>query len=248
MAIQPNGVAPYAPPKAVIDIITTYRDRDMRKPFDVGVLMQAGVSESLAPRTLQALKILDIIDSEGNPTPIFEKVVRSSEQEFRDGLADHFSQAYADVFSFADPATNDLGRLRDAFRGYSPRGQQERMITLFLGLLEFAGVDISAARASMRPKTEGPTKPKKPVSKKPQESVNRTPKNGRGGDGSKPDTTPLPASGVLFPGITEADLALMEESEIDAVWSALGQVAKARARAIKARDAKPSQDDPGEQI
>jgi hypothetical protein len=123
MAIQPSGTAPYASPKSVIDIITTYRERDMRKPFDLQVLQQAGVSESLAPRTLQALKLLDIVDSEGNRTKQFEALVRAPDQAFKEGLGELLCAAYSDIFSFADPSTNDLARIRDAFRPYKPEGR-----------------------------------------------------------------------------------------------------------------------------
>lgn len=37
--------------------------------------------------------------------------------------------------------------LRDAFRGYEPSGEQGRMVMLFLGLCEAAGIVKSAATA-----------------------------------------------------------------------------------------------------
>jgi hypothetical protein len=93
------------------------------------------------------LKLLDLIDSEGNPTEEFEKASRAPEADFRDLVKDILVLAYSDVFAFADPATEGIERIRDAFRTYTPKGQQERMVTLFLGLLDWLGLDVSAARA-----------------------------------------------------------------------------------------------------
>lgn len=235
MAIHPNGKAPYAPPKAVTDFIKIYREKDIRKPFDLQVLEQAGVSESLAPRTMQALKLLDIVDSDGNPTDQFEALVRAPEAQFKEGLADLFCAAYSDILSFADPADSDLSRLRDAFRPYQPRGQHERMITLMVGLLEFAGLDVSAAKASMKPKKEGPTTPRKPKADKP--------KRGRKPPEEKPDPsqhhttnghTP-PSTDSVF-GLSDRDLALLNDDELDEVWAALGHLAKAKVRARRQQE------------
>lgn len=237
MAIHPNGKAPYAPPKTIIDIVETYREKDMRKPWDLQVLEQAGVSESLAPRTLQALKLLDIIGADGNPTEQFEALVRAPDTEFKQGLADLFCAAYGDILAFADPSINDISRIRDAFRPYQPRGQQERMITLFIGLLEYAGVDVSAAKVSSRPKVEkkagaaSSRATKKPRKPKPDPNTQNGNKPDPAGEsGSKP-----PAVSGVF-GIPDSDLALLNEDEFDEVWAALGSLAKAKARAIRAKD------------
>jgi hypothetical protein len=150
MPIQEKGPAPYAPPKAVIEVVNAYRDKGLRTPFDLDVLTRAGIPESLAPRTLQALKLLDLVDGEGHPTPEFDKAVRAPQDEFKTLLGELIAGAYGDVFLYADPAKEGLARVRDAFRKYTPIGQQGRMVTLFLGLLEFCGLDIGAARADTK--------------------------------------------------------------------------------------------------
>lgn len=147
MPLVPNGPAPYAPPKTVVDIISAYREKGLKTPFTIEVLTRAGVPDSLAPRTLQAMKLLDLIDSEGRPSEQFDQAVRMPDGQFREALQDILLAAYSDVFSFADPASEGMDRVRDAFRTYSPRGQQSRMVTLFLGLLEYLGLDTSAAKA-----------------------------------------------------------------------------------------------------
>jgi hypothetical protein len=148
MALENGGNAPYAPPATVLEMITRYRDRGMTTPINVEVLERAGIPESLTRRTLQALKLLEILDGDGNPTSAFEQATRSGDEEFREKLRDMLTTAYGDVFSFADPAKDSYDRVRDAFRGFNPRGQQDRMVTLFLGLMEFVGVDVRAAAGS----------------------------------------------------------------------------------------------------
>jgi Family of unknown function (DUF5343) len=169
MPLEPNGPAPYAPPSAIIETIKAYRDKGLRTPFTVEVLARAGVPESLGPRTLQAFKLLELVDSEGNPHPQFEQAVRAPEAEFKDSLRDLLLNAYSDVFAFADPGTESLERLRDAFRTYTPVGQQERMVTLFLGLLEWLGLDVSAAKATPkeRPARQRSSEPRQKKKKQP---------------------------------------------------------------------------------
>jgi len=55
-------------------------------------------------------------------------------------LAEWLNSAYADVLQFVDPGTADEAALRDAFRGYNPPGQRDRMVTLFMGLFRAAGI------------------------------------------------------------------------------------------------------------
>lgn len=104
------------------------------------VLARASVSESLIPRTLQALQILDLLDEQGMPSKTLEGIRLAPEAEYKQRLAEWLQSAYADVLRYVDPAVDDETKLRDAFRMYNPVGQQPRMITLFLGLVGVAGL------------------------------------------------------------------------------------------------------------
>jgi hypothetical protein len=134
----------------VIEVLRRYRERGLTKPFTTDVLERAGVPASLSRRTLQALKLLGFIDAEGIPNPEFEEASRAPEEQYKERIGELITAAYADVITFADPATDSYDRVRDAFRGYNPRGQQERMVTLFLGLLEFAGLNVATAMTSRK--------------------------------------------------------------------------------------------------
>ncbi len=140
MAVTQDNSGPYAPPSTVIDVITRHRTRGLPSPVNADVLARSGVSDSLIPRTLQALQSLDLLDEQGQPTSIFEGLRLAPESEFKQRMAEWLNQAYADVIAFVDPATDDEIKVRDAFRSYKPVGQQARMVTLFLGLYREAGV------------------------------------------------------------------------------------------------------------
>lgn len=140
MAVRTDAPAPYAPPTTIIEVIDRYRERGLQTPFDKEVLGRAGVSDSLVNRTLTALETLDFIDEEGNPTQVLEGLAKAPGDQFKPLLADAIKAAYADVFNFTNPAEDTQEAVRDAFRVYEPRGQQGRMVTLFLGLCEHAGI------------------------------------------------------------------------------------------------------------
>lgn len=146
MPLQSGGPAPYAPPATVLGLIEAYRNRGLSTPFDAAVLVRAGVAETMVPRTLQALRLLDLIESDGQPTSAFETLRRAGGTEFQAKLAAVIREAYAEVFQFTDPATDTVDRIADAFRAFEPIGQLRRMVTLFLGLCEAAG--LSPARTS----------------------------------------------------------------------------------------------------
>ena len=150
MALQAGSAAPYAPPATMIEVIDRYRDRGLTLPITTEVLERAGVPESLSQRTLQALRLLNFIDAEGNPSSELERLSRAPEGEWQQGLQEMLTAAYGEVFKFVDLSKDGIDRVRDAFRPFNPRGQQERMVTLFLGLCEWAGMDVTAAAASRK--------------------------------------------------------------------------------------------------
>lgn len=146
--IESGGTAPYAPTKAVVDVIHAYRDRPLPTPIDAGVIEKIGVAETIVPRTLQALKILDLIDAQGNPTEALQDLRKAGSDEFRLRLAEVIRAAYAEVFTYRDPAIDDVAKIEDAFRSYEPVSMRPRMVRLFLGLCAEAGIIEAASRVA----------------------------------------------------------------------------------------------------
>lgn len=172
MSVTKDKAAPYAPASAIIGLIERSRTRGLPTPVTSDVLSRAGISGSLIPRTFQALQVLDLIDETGQPTAIFESIRKAPGGEYKQRLVEWLNGAYADALNFVDPATADDVAARDAFRSYTPIGQQARMVSLFVGLYAAAGVGAekaSAPRASTsRPKQPATSRPPaKPLGIKP---------------------------------------------------------------------------------
>ncbi len=168
MPVTSDKPAPYAPPSAVLDIIERHRSRGLPSPVDAEVLGRAGISDSLTPRTLQALQALDLIGENGNPTEVFEAIRLAPEAGYKERLAEWLATAYADVLAYVDPASDDDTKIRDAFRPYKPTGQQPRMVTLFKGLYEAAGiVPKKAVTTPPRDRTRTRSKPRQKPKEKP---------------------------------------------------------------------------------
>lgn len=151
MAVRTGSPAPYGPPAGVLDMIMGFRERGLTTPFSSEVYARAGISESLIPRVKNSMEALDLVDADGNPTPTLIALRQVRSDEFQANLADAIKAAYSEVFQFVDPAKDDATRIADAFRSYEPHGQRARMITLFMGLCEAAGIAKSAdAKVSQR--------------------------------------------------------------------------------------------------
>lgn len=140
MPVTTDQPVPYAPASAILELIDRHRNKGLPSVVDADVLLRAGVSDSLVPRTLQALKTLDLLTDDGRPSEVFEGIRLAPTAEYQQRLTEWLNAAYADALSYVDPATDDEVAIRDAFRKYSPTGQQPRMVSLFMGLFTAAGV------------------------------------------------------------------------------------------------------------
>jgi len=182
LAVLVNGTAPYAPTSAIKAVIERHRQVGLSN-ISVELLIRMGITESLAPRTLQALKVLDLVDDSGQPTEAFEVLRRTPSAELPDRLAQHLRVEYAPVFEIMDPTQATNEEIGDAFRDFQPHGQRERMVTLFTGLMAEAGMVQRIPRGQPGPKP-------KPASLK----VSGTKTRPRSANGETAGPTPPPGS------------------------------------------------------
>lgn len=141
MAIVPNGAAPYPPAGKVIDLVERHRAQGLPTPLNADKIERLTGTPGLAQRLMKTLTLLDLIDGEGAPTAQFENLAKvPTDAEFKDRFADMIRSAYADVFQYIDPANATYEQIEGQFRNYTPRGQLARMVALFRGLCEYAGL------------------------------------------------------------------------------------------------------------
>lgn len=140
MADLGANYAPYAPYKSVQAVINRYRERGLPDPLTSAELERIGVPGSMSPRTMQALRFLGLLDEGGNRLEPFERLKRATTQEYPDQLAEIVRAAYLGVFQIVDPAQDSDTALADAFRRFEPSAQRDKMIGLFRGLAEEAGI------------------------------------------------------------------------------------------------------------
>jgi hypothetical protein len=194
MAVTPDRPGPYATTSAIIDIIARYRNRGLPFPVNTEVLARAGISESLIPRTLQSLKTLDLINEIGNPTDTLEGIRLVPEAEYKKRLEDWLKGTYADIFAFVDPTKDGSIRIRDAFRGYHPVGQQDRMVALFEGLCTEAGL---IEQKSSGPSTTATSRPKAPLHPRAKRNLDTIFSADKRTTKTNPSEIPAPVAGLL---------------------------------------------------
>jgi hypothetical protein len=158
-----DGPAPYAPAKPILAAIDRHRQVRLAV-IDAPTLMRMGVPDSLIPRTLQAMRLLDLVDESGRPSEAMEALRTASTAEFKNVLSDVIRHAYAPVFEVVDPTVASHESVEDAFRRFTPSGQRDRMVSLFMGLLAEAGLiaEVPRKKGGPRPSraTKRPTVPK----------------------------------------------------------------------------------------
>lgn len=193
MSVTTDQSAPYAPASAILGLIERHRNKGLPAVVDADVLQRIGIQDSLIPRTLQALKVLELIQDNGSITETLEGLRLAPAAEYQQRLAEWLKRVYADALTYVDPATDDEITIRDAFRKYAPTGQQSRMVTLFIGLFTAAGVMAVRQRAASTKRTTGATVAVKPIKLPPARRVEPKPATNSHSVGAVATAGDLPA-------------------------------------------------------
>jgi hypothetical protein len=154
----------------VISLLDRTRQGTLPKPpLDVPALVSSGIPESLGPRTVSSLKLLELIDGAGNPTDALLGFGRCATDEFKPSVVAWLREVYGDVFQIVgEPEAATFKQVEDAFRHYTPTGQWKRMVALFIALCDYAELlpENSPLRATSRAvaarNTSPPKKPRQP--------------------------------------------------------------------------------------
>lgn len=231
-SVMKETFAPYAPPSAVLAVIHHYRRRDVPPSVTVTNLLQIGVTEALAPRTIAALKFLNLLHDDGTTADELRALRYASEDDYQQVLTGILEASYKEVLDHIDLATAGDRELSNAFIPYSPGGQRPRMITLFQALAKEAGWPLAVEPKASSPRgssgSKQGSKPRAKLSSGTKDAaVQESPQ--RGGRAQEQNASP-----GLRLNVTDADLDALSEADFDTVWSALGLLQKARRQSLKA--------------
>jgi hypothetical protein len=164
-----EGSTPYAPYENIERVFKRVRTHGWPPRVNAEYLDQLSIGDGLAPRVLQALKFLGVIGADGSPTDNGEFLHLASESEWPLVLQGLLRTSYAGIFRVVNPETSPRQTVRDAFRPMLPKGQQDRMTSLFLGLCALAGMDVQD-RPTQRPGQGQPRKADRGATQKDRNS------------------------------------------------------------------------------
>lgn len=147
--------APYAPTDKVVSVLETYRDTALGGgAIDAATLARMGMGDEIARRVLQTLRLFDLIDEDGKPTANLIGFKQASSDTYKAVLADLLYDVYSPIFAVTGKnlAAKTTTQIEDAFRMYRPDSLRRRMVTLFLGLCQYAGITEDVPKAKPGPK------------------------------------------------------------------------------------------------
>lgn len=222
---------PYAATANIVGVIERARTRNLPDVINNEFLRIAGVPEVVFGRVTEAIFFLGLVDEGGEPTTELRAIAGASDAEYKAIVAGLIRTAYGEDFQKIDPSQDDQPTIIDAFRRYEPRSQTSRMVMLFLGLCREAGIPVKDAPRERKMQSTRSTKPRG-GGRKRSSDVPATATIAAPGQAPAP-----PRSDLLF-SVTEDDIAALGEEDFNAVWAALGKVARARSKsAASAADA-----------
>lgn len=226
MARLEEQFRPYAAPSNITAVINRARTRNLPETVNNDFLRIAGVPEQAWSRVMQALRFLNLIHEDGRPSETFEALASATDSQYRELLENIIRDAYRAEFTVVDPEQDPQPRIIDAFQPYKPRSQIQRMVMLYLGLCREAGIPVLDVPRDRKMKEAQPRRTKATAKR----DIGATSVSTRRGyERVSIDST----AGPLLFGVTEEDIGALEEEEFQEVWSALGKVARARAKARK---------------
>jgi hypothetical protein len=155
--------------------------------IDRGEMERAGITAGNAGRTLTTLQFLGLIDEDNNTTSTWKAIATSTTNDYPKVLEGVLKNAYSSIFELhPNPAEATDIDIANAFAKSEPLNQRTRMVALFRGLCQEAGLIAgepltrerkttkqSASKVNEKHNSDKPTEPEKIISRfTPPEKIN----------------------------------------------------------------------------
>lgn len=170
MASSKENFAPYTSIGNMLLILTRIRKGWVPSQIDKGEMVRVGITEGNANRTIAALEYLGLVNEDGKPTDTWKAIATSTTNDYPKVLEGILRNSYPSIFELhhnpADATDIEIG---NAFTKSEPLNQRDRMVSLFRGLCQEAGLIAGEPLTRERRSVTKPA-PSKTTSKNGDES------------------------------------------------------------------------------
>jgi Family of unknown function (DUF5343) len=218
--------APVAPTQSVTKVLEAFRDTGLGGgPVTVDLIGRMGIGDEVARRVVQSLRLLGLIDKDGQATENLTAFRHAPSGEYKQLLAEQLYDVYAPVFAVTGKnlAAKTPNEVEDAFRRFQPASLRKRMVTLFLGLCQYAGIVETVPARKPGPKLNNGGR--QPAAKKTATAKRGGHKNDDKAEERRPPTGTLDAARQRYVDLLIAKAESQETTDqdlLDRIERALG--------------------------
>jgi hypothetical protein len=136
-----ENFAPYTSPGNILLILGRIKKGWVPNQIDRGEMIRAGITDGNANRTIAALEYFGLLNEDGKTTDTWKAIATSTSNDYPKVLEGILKNAYPTIFELhPNPAEATDIEIADAFKKSEPYAQQGRMVSLFRGLCQEAGL------------------------------------------------------------------------------------------------------------
>jgi len=204
---KPAKTVPYIPFKTFVNFIDGLKSTTVPTVIDSSLM--TSMSGSMRSWLMNALRFLDLVDSNGVVQPKLQKLISAYKTEaWKDTLGQVISEAYVDVIGDVDLDSGTSAQLYDAFRKRGNVDGQllEKAVRFYLAALKEAGIAVSPHFGN-RPKRKKVTR-KKQASKKQDQKTSHNDVDGDDDNGYEEKYDPASTARFEIP-IPDKDAAII---------------------------------------